>query len=150
MTTGVSMTIFDDLRGNKLFADLRPLPASDRASIANAFPGIPKDYLDFLAEIGTGTLKDAAFVIYSAPIFPSDIYDPVAAKQLTGLLIIGDDFQGYCVAFDAAHDWSIVEINPIDKSLDIVANTFRDFVHTELLSADGAATPGDADGGGED
>lgn len=128
------MSIFEDLRENELLAELRPLPASDRARIETTFPGIPADYLAFLAEIGTGTLKDAVFAIYSGPTSASDIYDPDAAKQLEGLLVVGDDFQGCCVAFDPEHGWSIVEINPIDKSLDVVARTFTDFVRNELLA----------------
>jgi len=43
------------------------------------------------------------------------------------------DFQGCCVAFDPEHDWSVVEVDPVHKALDVVANTFREFVNAELL-----------------
>lgn len=62
-----------------------------------------------------------------------DVYDPSAAKQLCRLLVIGDDFQGCCVAFDPESDWSIVEIDPVDKSTEVVAVSFGGFVRAELL-----------------
>lgn len=62
-------------------------------------PELPADYIQFLCEVGWGTIGDGRYSVYSAPIAPSFVFDPVTAKSLENVVLIGDDFAGGQEAF---------------------------------------------------
>lgn len=86
-----------------------PVSVDDTDKIKAEFPGIPREYTDFLEKIGFGEV--GALRIYEAPISPDDIY-PCPKGDLSGIILLGDDFQGYCFGFDTRKNFTIVEVEP--------------------------------------
>ena len=93
---------------------------------------LPKEYLFFLEEIGSGEIGDSVYTIYNGLLSPEEIYDEVTAAELGNILIFGDDMQGYCSGFDTANEWSIVEIDSTDMSYRKIFERFSDFIRDKL------------------
>jgi hypothetical protein len=64
-----------------------------------AYPNMPADLRDFFAIIGSGTIGRSRYKIH-ALLTPEDVYDEETAEALEGIVIVGDDFAGYCDAYD--------------------------------------------------
>jgi hypothetical protein len=116
------------LRKTDLIDEFQLVTADQLASLRKDFSGIPEDYVDFLGEIGWGTFGDGLFGIYEGPISPEDIYDPITAARFRTLWLIGDDYSGYNIAFDAMRAWSIVGIDSANMEVNLVAKTFEAFI----------------------
>lgn len=128
------MPSYDDIRSLAVFSRLTALDASEAEVLRSDYPGIPEDYVDFLQSVGFGALEDETFSIYSGPVPPGDIYDAVAAAGLESVVLFGDDFQGYSFGFARDRDWAVVEVDPADRSLDLVADSFSAFVRENLIA----------------
>jgi hypothetical protein len=87
--------------------DRDPIAMNDRTVLTEAeidglvreYPGLPSDYLEYLRSTGWGeTLRGA--MIYEGPMAPQDVY----GDEYDGpdVILLGDDPQGYCLAFDLA------------------------------------------------
>ena len=72
---------------------LQPLSVAEMESVVATFPGVPRHYLQFLRDIGWGSLGDN-FTFYSGLVLPSDVFDVETARTLPGVLLFGDDFAG--------------------------------------------------------
>lgn len=83
--------------------------ATELQSLRSEFAGIPDDYLRFLEFAGYGNLEDVQ--LYGGPTDAQFVY-PHATGRLADVLLIGDDFQGYCFGFDPADHWRLVEVSP--------------------------------------
>ena len=88
---------------------LTPVSAIDTEALRAEFVGIPIEYTDFLEKVGYGDVGDIR--LYESPTSPSDIY-PKPQGDLSGIVLLGDDFQGYCFGFDTAKDFCLVEVDP--------------------------------------
>jgi len=88
---------------------LTPVSASETDALKAEYIGIPAEYTDFLEKVGYGDVGDVR--IYEAPTSPGDIY-PMPNGDLSGIVLFGDDFQGYCFGFDTTKDFCLVEIDP--------------------------------------
>jgi len=73
------------------------------------YPGLPCEYLEFLSLVGYGNLEELQ--LYSGPTSAKSIY-PQPKGDLSGIVLFGDDFQGYCFGFDTRKDFCLVEIDP--------------------------------------
>lgn len=87
------------------------LTADEVAAIQLEIEGVPKDYCDFLVEVGFGDLGEIQ--IYNMPALAETVYG--SAKGLSDIVIFGDDHQGYCFGFDRRYGYRIVEIDPKGK-----------------------------------
>ncbi len=101
--------------------------ATDMHSLRKAHAGIPDDYVNFIEVVGFGNLGDIQ--LYEGPTAAATVY-PNATGRLANVLLIGDDFQGYCFGFDPTDNWRIVEVDPRGSVDTSVEQTF-----TSLLSA---------------
>jgi hypothetical protein len=99
----------------------------------NSNPAVPQDYIDFLKEIGWGTIGEMYYAIYSGLIEPNEIYDPIRAKDLDGILLFGDDYSGYCAGFVKKDSWQLVEIDDF-QGVDYLNITFEEFVRDKFKS----------------
>ena len=106
--------IYEDLINHKkdgdLISRLSPISKDKVGEILRNNPGLPLDYLSFLIEVGYGDIGRAAYMLYGEPIAPEEIYGE-SSEELNGVIIIGDDMQGFNSGFSTA-DWSLVEIAP--------------------------------------
>lgn len=66
------------------------------AVLRQQHPELRDDYFDYLSCIGWGETESGR-MIFKGPTGPEDIYGPRA--DLCGILLLGDDFQGYCFGY---------------------------------------------------
>ncbi len=73
------------------------LSESKIAKIVENYPGLPKDYIEYLKNVGWGQAENG-HMIYSEPLGPKEVYgDDFDCKDI---ILLGDDFQGYCFGCD--------------------------------------------------
>ncbi len=125
------MATYDDIKNESYLSKLSPATPETIAQLEAKYPGIPQDYLDFLRQVGSGEIGDSDFMIYGGPVAPEDVFGP--DERLSHLLLLGDDLQGYCVAFDPTHNWAVVEIDPTNRSVDVTASSFASYVRNDIL-----------------
>lgn len=70
-------------------------------------PWLPANYLEFLMQVGFGTIGDGRYSIYQGPIQPDFIFDGETARSLGSVVLIGDDFAGTHEAFLRSGDISV-------------------------------------------
>jgi hypothetical protein len=122
--------MFEDLKAGMVVAR-PPTPHTPEKveTLRGKYPGIPEDYLAFLTEIGWGNF--GSFMLYSEPGSPKFTYG-AEREGLKGIILIGDDMQGYSFGFDAGNGFRLVEIDPrgnVDRSIE---PDFSEFVHNLL------------------
>ncbi|WP_313623359.1 SMI1/KNR4 family protein [Achromobacter sp.] len=99
----------------------------------------PKDYVDFLLEIGAGKLGNYAYVIYGGLVESDEIFGEPNGGDYD-VLLFGDDFQGYCAGFRLS-DWKVVEIDPVSKEVYEIAPTFHSFIRNKILEISWPKSP---------
>ncbi|WP_010243295.1 hypothetical protein [Acetivibrio cellulolyticus] len=96
-------------------------------------PGVPIDYIDFLQEIGFGDIgNDAYFMFYSGLIPAKDIYGEENIDELRNILLLGDDFSGYCVGFMTSEDWALVEVDE-GRNIEKLNLSFEKFAREKIF-----------------
>ena len=112
--------MFDYLTKNiEMASSLKKLDSKECQELKNHFFGIPEDYLNFMKSVGYGNLGDIQ--LYEGPVPSSSVYGENPVDNLDRLVIFGDDFQGYCFAFDISDSYRVVEISPkgeVDKTVE--------------------------------
>ncbi|WP_046173469.1 hypothetical protein [Domibacillus indicus] len=73
-------------------------------------PGMPQDYLDFLEEVGYGSVGDGCFMFYGGLLEAEELFDTEENPELDGVLLLGDNFSGDAVGFLAEGEWPLVEV----------------------------------------
>lgn len=112
--------MFEDIKSKvENLSELDSVSVAAIEALQKAHPDMPRDYLLFLQEIGSGSL--GGMQLYSGPISAVSVYPFAVGTDLEKLLLIGDDFQGFCYGFDSAGGFRVVEVDPrgrIDRSLE--------------------------------
>lgn len=119
------------LEQHNLLQKVTKLTESELNDLVERHPDAPKDYIDYLQEVGYGDIGDGYYMIYSGLIPPDSIFDAETAKELEGLLLFGDDFSGYCGCFMTTEDWTLIEE---DGSCEFYKPemTFEDFIREKI------------------
>ncbi len=73
--------------------------------IEKIYPNIPSDLKYLFKKIGYGSVGDSSYMIH-VPMEPDEVYDDATAKELEGILIVGDDFMGSCEAYNTKKGWA--------------------------------------------
>ena len=89
--------------------NLTRLTAEEVDTLRQELPGLPCEYLEFLSVVGFGNLEELQ--LYNRPTSAKSIY-PQPKGDLSGIVLFGDDFQGYCFGFDTTKDFCLVEVDP--------------------------------------
>ncbi|MES2792234.1 MAG: hypothetical protein V4719_21635 [Planctomycetota bacterium] len=89
------------------------------------FPGLPDEYVRFLSLIGYGNLEELQ--LYSGLVSPGSIY-PKPQSDLSGIMLFGDDFQGYCFGFDIHRQFSLIEVDPRGNLQPSMQSGFLSFI----------------------
>lgn len=130
------MGIYDDLIAAKgsgtVFDGLTPIDTVAASKQVTVFGLVPRDYLEFIVQVGFGELGEASFMLYGGLLEPYEVFGE-SNPLLDGLLLLGDDFQGFNMAFDT-EDWSVVEIDPTNLSRRPVAKSFESFIRSKIAS----------------
>ena len=96
---------------------------------------VPLDYLEFLEQFGFGEL-DSALYIEAGPIK----YSVVAGCEVDAyrnMYVFAGTGSGVLYAFDAANDWSIVEIDPELNGAEVLSEDFSSFIISQLRAVKG-------------
>lgn len=126
--------MFQDLKNNSphgsMLSKLQPVASSMLAHLIECYPSLPSDYSAFLKEFGSGAVgaEQPLFILYDGLLAPDEIYDAQSATALDGILLFGDDMQGYCAGFDTDNAWEVVEIDPLDGQAHVVAASFQEYL----------------------
>lgn len=80
-----------------------------------------------------GEVVEAAYMLYEGLLTSDQVYDENGGNALGGILLFGDDLQGYCSGFDTNNGWVVVDIDPVSLEAHQVADSFFEFIR-ELLS----------------
>lgn len=75
-----------------------PLNQEEVEALRTKVPELRNDYLRYMAEMGWGEAP-SGHMVYDAPIHASDIFLS-HSDNLSDVVLLGDDFQGYCIGFD--------------------------------------------------
>lgn len=117
---------YQNAKGNGSLIDkMIPISPNNEATIRTLYSAIPADYVNFLLTVGAGEIGDAAFVLYSGPVEPEEIYGD--SDGVENILLIGDDLQGFNVGYEL-DTWNVVEIDPTNRSTRKVASDFQGFI----------------------
>ena len=104
------------------------LSTGDCAGLRSQYPALPADYFAFLQEVGWGDLGN--LVIYDAPMEPVEVYTSARSQMLSGIILFGDDTQGFCYGFDLNDGARVVELNPegeVDRTIEPKFPGFLEF-----------------------
>jgi hypothetical protein len=75
------------------------------------YPTMPEHLLVFCEEFGAGCIGYSRYMLYPL-IDPDEVYDEITAKELAGVVLIGDDFAGTVDGYDTNSDeWRFGSIN---------------------------------------
>ncbi len=91
----VPVTRFSNTKGESMPLPLAPEVVSE---LRRQFPGLREDYFNYLMFVGWGE-TEAGPMIYEGPTTPEEIYGP--RDELADILLLGDDFQGYCFGYNS-------------------------------------------------
>ena len=127
------MGIYDDLQAIKGSGSpvdkLVPVSIGKLAKIRAEFGVVPTDYTSFLSDVGAGELGSAAYMLYDGLVEPADVHGD--SSGLDGILLFGDDFQGFNAGFDT-RDWCVVEVDPTNMHVNTVALNFQSFIRERI------------------
>ena len=110
------------------------LDAAAVERIREAFPGVPEDYLAYLREIGPGSVRECQYGIHK-PIWcheePAFSWFETRGRKL---LVFGHNFSGDMFAFDAKHNYRVVEL--LHETMEVwpfKRGGFKEFVRERML-----------------
>lgn len=88
------------------------------------YPSVPREYFDFLSEIGWGNVGGA--MIYEGLVRAGTIYPSLLPKDAE-VVLFGDDWTGYGFGFDLKRNGCLVEVDP-DGEVEGVDEDFSNFI----------------------
>lgn len=102
--------------------------------LVGQYPDIPKDYLDYLKEIGTGSLRECQFVVHVAldtieDLTGLDLYD----LEDKNFLVFGDNFSGDFSGFLIEEEWKVTEFWHDCEELHVCGQTFQEYIRKQML-----------------
>lgn len=125
----ISMGRYDDLLtsriGDKVLDDLCPLAPNRISDLLQRHPEIPKDFVDFLQQIGAGTLGPDRYSIYSGLVDAKELLGE--AEMFDRLALFGDDFGGVSHGFEV-HGLHMVEFDSSLGALKELNTSFEVFI----------------------
>jgi hypothetical protein len=97
--------------------ELELVPEEQVKAVREQFPGVPESYLNFLRHVGAGRIGSMGLAVYNGLCEAGEIFDPVDAAELSGVLFFGDDFGGWHIGFDPRAGWQVVSVSSTSPEL---------------------------------
>jgi hypothetical protein len=108
---------------------LELLTEEKKSTLVARHPELPADYIQFLREVGWGTIGNGRYSVYSAPVEPSFVFDPVTVESLDNLVLIGDDFAGGQEAFRFEKKGVVFgSVDSLGGRFEPASETFTEFI----------------------
>ena len=114
-------------------SDLTLVPHERLARLRSEYPTAPDSYFGFLSDVGWGAVGQGAFMVYSAPVLPMDIFGPDLGEGLRNVLLLADNFAGWHVGFDTTQIGALVTFDHEALIPRLYSGSFDDLVRNELL-----------------
>lgn len=131
------MTRYSDLEPSHEFKELRPVDEASLEHLRRAFGPVPTDYLEFLEELGSGTVgpSPGAFKVYPGLVESAELHQALSSETPGDVVLFGDDFQGYSFGFRRSSNWELVEVSPDGRAVEPLDQSFEEFIR-ELIAND--------------
>jgi hypothetical protein len=114
-----------------------PLSSDEIAEVLARFPGVPRDYIDYMREIGWGSFRECQFMVYGDLATPNDMIGEEAAAcygdSREEVLCFGDDFSGDMSGFLPKQGWAVVELRHDSGSLRRMGKPFGQYIREQML-----------------
>lgn len=108
--------------------------ADELQAIRTKYPGVPDDYLDYLAEVGQGAFRECQYAVYGGFTRPDEVFDAESAASLgKRVLCFGDNFSGDLGGFLPDEDWKVVEIWHDSMTIYETNQSFEAFIRQQML-----------------
>ena len=104
--------------------------SNELMELVKNYPGIPNDYVEFLAKIGCGSFREGTYVVYSGLVAVNEILPGFESDYK--ILCFGDDLRGDPAGFIPSQDWKVVEIFHEDYDVHCEDQTFSEFIAERL------------------
>lgn len=102
--------------------------------IRKQYQDIPQDYLEYLREIGYGTLRECQFMVYEGLETIEDILGyEVEGLENKKFLIFGDNYSGDFSGFLIEEEWKVAEFWHDCEELHICGQTFQEYIKEQML-----------------
>lgn len=85
-------------------SELHPMTASELEEVLIQYPDLPEHLRALYTVVGVGRIGDSRYAIHAA-MEPGEVYDESTARDLQGVVLVGDDFAGTCEAYDSRRGW---------------------------------------------
>ena len=109
--------------------NLTPLKQDEISRLRTTYAEIPSDFLEYLAQVGAGSVNNCRYMVYGDLLNPSDIFSLESVQEFeNSILLFGDDFTGNPAGFLVNENWRLAEILHEDLTLSYVNSTFGQFI----------------------
>ena len=136
----------DLLKGGppRLWERMTPMSEEETQAILDEHGfGIPRDYIEFLREIGWGPVGDTTLTVFGGLTEPGEFWPADPPEELGQFLLCGDDGAGARFGFDVAHEWQVIELGPMLDEVVRHACSFEEFLRDLLHQLGVAGSPGE-------
>ena len=110
------------------------LNSDEVEKLEKQYPLVPRDYLDYLMEIGAGTIREIQFKVqpYLFDFVDLGLEDVYQVKDT--VKFFGDNFNGDFAGFDFDNsDGTVVEFLHESNELSYTNKTFKEFIREQML-----------------
>lgn len=104
------------------------VPTAKIKAIKIKFPKVPESYLDYLGNIGFGSIKNSAMMIYDDLMDLSDLGIECTFNIPKHIKFFGDNFSGDFVGFDFSRDCEIVEYLHETEEIYWTGKKFKEYI----------------------
>jgi hypothetical protein len=99
--------------------------------IIEKHPGVPADYIEYLEEIGYGSIGDNYFMVYGGLVEASEIYDESKTEKLKDIVFWGDYYNGHSIGFSKKGEWEMVDIDG-RQNIEFLNTSFESYIKNKL------------------
>lgn len=110
------------------------LTDKDIEEIREQYSDIPQNYLDYLKEIGYGTIRECQFMVYEGLENIEDILGyEVEELEDKKFLVFGDNYSGDFSGFLIEEEWKVAEFWHDCEELKICKQSFHEYIREQML-----------------
>lgn len=105
----------------------------EKAVLENQYSNLPNEFLDYLSEIGSGTVLESNFKVYSGLVDFNDLGLEEPDSDFGNVLFFGDNLAGDLAGFDLnTNSNEVIEYWHDSYELINTKKTFRQFVRDKI------------------
>lgn len=111
----------------------QPVSSEQAGDLPRKFPNVPKDYIDYLVEIGAGNFRESRFKVYEDLMNLDDFGLSGVYEISDSVLFFGDNFSGDFAGFDLENKRDeVVELWHESGEIVPTGKTFREYIREQM------------------